>query len=129
MSRERGYSLPEMLVALLILTIVMTVSMAAFIERNKRLRLASETILAYQALSNEAEYWRRIDYDQLTTTPPVFRSDVALLAPLEAADTSIRVDTIRTGVRNVTMTVRWKNGQRQAQLSLLRVDTGGTNLW
>jgi hypothetical protein len=29
----------------------------------------------------------------------------------------------------VLMTIRWNEGQRQAKLELLRVDTGGSNLW
>jgi hypothetical protein len=29
----------------------------------------------------------------------------------------------------VTMTIRWNNGQREARLALVRVDTGGGNLW
>jgi hypothetical protein len=32
-------------------------------------------------------------------------------------------------VKNVTMTIRWNNGQRSAMLGLVRVDTGGGNLW
>ena len=53
MSKERGFSLVEVLVGLLILTIVITTTIVMFTERHRRLRQANETILAYQALSNE----------------------------------------------------------------------------
>ncbi|MEA2489261.1 MAG: hypothetical protein QOH21_1053, partial [Acidobacteriota bacterium] len=51
----RGFSLTEVLVALLILTLVITSSLVVFVERNRRMQQASELVLAYQALSNEAE--------------------------------------------------------------------------
>ena len=52
MSRRRGFSLVEVLVGLLVLTIVITTTIVIFTERNKRLKQANETILAYQALAN-----------------------------------------------------------------------------
>ena len=63
MSKERGFSLVEVLVGLLILTIVITTTIVMFTERHRRLRQANETILAYQALSNEVEIWRRIELE------------------------------------------------------------------
>ena len=129
MRDQRGFSLVEVLVAMLILTVVITTSLAAFVERNNRLRQASETILAYQALANEAEYRRRIDFAQLETASPRFVSDTTLLTPLGDSTTVVSVVRTRDGIKNVTMTVRWKNGQREAKLALVRVDTGGTNLW
>jgi prepilin-type N-terminal cleavage/methylation domain-containing protein len=68
--RQRGVSMAELLAALLILGIVITTTIAMFAERQARLRDASETILAWQALSNEAEIWRRIDFASLDTTSP-----------------------------------------------------------
>jgi prepilin-type N-terminal cleavage/methylation domain-containing protein len=129
MSKSRGFTLVEVLVALLILTIVITTTIAMFVERHKRLRQANETIIAYQALSNEAEIWRRIAFGQLDTQPPTFQSDTAILAPLNPFTTSIRVATPRTDVKNVTFTIRWSNAQKQAQLSIVRADTGGSSLW
>ncbi|PYQ31270.1 MAG: hypothetical protein DMF56_05050 [Acidobacteria bacterium] len=129
MRREKGFSLIEVLAALLILTLIITMSLAAFVERNKRLRQASEIILAYQALANEAEYRRRIDFAQLETSKPQFISDTKVLAPLEPFTTVVTVQKTKPAVKNVTMTVRWNGGTREAALSLMRVDTGGTNLW
>lgn len=119
----------ELLVALLILTLVITMSVTAFVERKRRMKQASEIILAYQALANEAEYRRRINFSQLETSATEFVSNTALLAPLAPYGASVRVDPVRSGVKNVTMTIRWNNGQREARLGLVRVDTGGTNLW
>lgn len=129
MRREKGFSLIEVLAALLILTLIITMSLAAFVERNKRLRQASEIILAYQALANEAEYRRRVDFAALETASPQFISDTQLLAPLAPFTAVVTVQKTQATVKNVTMTVKWSGGTRQAALSLTRVDTGGTNLW
>ena len=129
MSKPRGFSLIEVLVGLLILTIVITTTIAMFTERRKRLQQANEEILAYQALSNEAEIWRRIGFAQLDGESPTFQSDTSLLAPLAPFTTAVRVDdTAQPDVKNVTMTVRWRNA-KQAKLELVRVDTGGSGLW
>ncbi|MFP5245226.1 MAG: hypothetical protein ACLGH0_00935, partial [Thermoanaerobaculia bacterium] len=114
--------------AFLILTLVITISFAAFFERNKRLKQASELVLAYQALANEAEWWRRVDYNDLDNAT-TFKSDVEILKPLLPYGTAVRVDEVKPGIRNVTLTIRWRNGEREARLGLVRVDTGGTNLW
>jgi prepilin-type N-terminal cleavage/methylation domain-containing protein len=129
MREQRGFTLIELLVAFMILTLVITLSLAAFIERNRRLQQASEIILAYQALANETEYRRRIDYDQLDTAAPEFLSSVEVLEPLKPFATIVSVKQVQPGVKNVLMTIRWKNGERQAKLELVRVDTGGSNLW
>ena len=125
---QRGFSLIEVLVAFMILTLVITMSLAAFVERNRRLQQASEIILAYQSLANETEYRRRVDYAQLQSGTQ-FLSDTGLLAPLQPFSTIVTVTQARPGVKNVLMTIRWRNGQRQARLALVRVDTGGGNLW
>ena len=133
MRDQRGFSLVEILVAFMILMLVITISLAAFIERNRRLQQASEIIIAYQALANEAEYRRRIPYAGLDPTAPAwspeFMSDVEILDPLKPFATIVAVKEIQPGVKNVLMTIRWKNGERQAKLELVRVDTGGSNLW
>jgi prepilin-type N-terminal cleavage/methylation domain-containing protein len=131
MRDQRGFTLVEILVALLILTLVITFSMSAFVERNRRIQQASEIVLAYQALANEAEYRRRIDYRRLETAPQEFKSleDSKLLEPLAPYGTAVAVTQTQPGVKNVLLTIRWHDGQRQARLALVRVDTGGTNLW
>ncbi|MFL6248817.1 MAG: prepilin-type N-terminal cleavage/methylation domain-containing protein [Thermoanaerobaculia bacterium] len=131
MRDERGFSLVEIMAAFLILTFVITTSLWAFLERNKRLQQASEIILAYQALANEAEFRRRVDFDALDGQPAIFDpSNLALLAPLEPFDAEVKVNDVKPGlVKNVTMTVRWKNGQREARLAIVRVQTGGGALF
>lgn len=126
--RQRGFSLAEVLVALLILAIVITTTIAMFAERQKRLREANETILAYQALANEAEYLRRTPFAQITDTTS-FKSDTTIIMPLQPFATAVKVDTPRADVKNVTLSITWNQGQRRATLALARVDTGGTNLW
>lgn len=132
MRDERGFSLPEVLVALLILTIVLTVSFTAFLERNRRLQQARELIVVYQALANEAEYWRRVPFGELEDDI-VFRSEPQkLLAPLGVNGTAIKVEKTKDPlVRNVTLSIRWAEGKRVARLTLVRVDTGaiGGALW
>lgn len=130
MRDERGFSLIELLAALLILTIVITVSFTAFYERTRRLQQAAEMVLAWQALANEAEYQRRIEFADLESGTP-FRSgpQPEILAPLKPFETSIVVEKTKPGIRNVTMKILWRNGKREAHLTLVRVHTGATNLW
>jgi hypothetical protein len=40
----------------------------------------------------------------------------------------VRIDKPSDKVRNVTLTIRWAN-VHEARLSIVRVDTGGSNLW
>lgn len=129
MRSQHGFSLAEVLVALLVLAIVITTTLAMFVERQKRLRQATETILAYQALANEAEMRRRVDFDKLDAAPASFMSDTALLAPLKPFATIVSVKDAQQDVKHLTLTIRWNNGQRLATLGLVRVNTGGGNLW
>lgn len=127
MREQRGYTLVELMAALAILGFVLTVTMVAFMDRNRRMKDARETILAYQALANEAEYMRRKNYTNVQTTTD-FDSDTTLLTPLQPCTTTIDVAET-AGVKNVTMTIRWRKEGRVAQLLLIRTDTGGKNLW
>ena len=129
MRSQRGFSLAELLVALLVLAIVITTTLAMFVERQKRLRQATETILAYQALANETELRRRINFDELDASPQVFISDTSLLQPLSPFSTIVSVKNAQTDVKHVTMTIRWGNGAHVASLAIVRVNTGGGNLW
>jgi prepilin-type N-terminal cleavage/methylation domain-containing protein len=126
--RARGFSLVETLVALAILAIVITTTIAMFAERTRRLREANETILAFQVLSNEAEYWRRQSFAQIDNPDnQTFKSDLDILAPLMPYTTAVTVDSPRSDVRNVTLTIHW--AKREAHLGIARADTGGSGLW
>jgi prepilin-type N-terminal cleavage/methylation domain-containing protein len=128
MSRTRGFSLAETLVALAILAIVITTTIAMFAERARRLREANETILAFQALSNEAEYWRRQSFAEIDNPDnQTFQSDLGILTPMKPYTTAVKVDSPRLDVRNVTLTIHW--AKREAHLAIARVDTGGSGLW
>jgi len=127
--RQRGFTLIEVLVALLILGIVITTSLAVFVQRTKRQRDATETILAFQALANEAEVRRRMDFDQLDESKPTFITDALILLPLQPAKTHVMIDQPSPDVKNITMQVIWRGGKRVATLHLARVNTGGSNLW
>jgi prepilin-type N-terminal cleavage/methylation domain-containing protein len=128
MRRSRGFSLAETLVALAILAIVITTTIAMFAERARRLREANETILAFQALSNEAEFWRRKPFAEIDDPAnQTFQPDQDILKPLTPYTTLVKVDSPRADVRNVTLTIRW--GKREAHLGIARADTGGSGLW
>lgn len=135
--KQRGYSLPEVLVALVILAIIITTTIAMFARRQQYLRDSSETILVWQAIWNEAEIWRRISFASLDDQPKRFQSDTAILTPLNPFATKIDVapSADDPNVMNVTLTVLWqydernKAYRRNAHLSVLRSDTGGSNLW
>ncbi len=127
MHRQRGFTLVEVLVALLILALVMTTTLAVFLERNRRLQQANEMILAYQALSNETEVQRRINYDSLASG--AFSSDTTLLGPLAPFNATVTVIPKPPDTKDVMLTITWKGGLRKASLELSRVDTGGSNLW
>jgi prepilin-type N-terminal cleavage/methylation domain-containing protein len=137
MNRRRGFTLPELLVALLILAIVLTTTIAMFARRSQYLREAGETTLVWQAMWNEMEIWRRVDWNSLEAQPPKFQSDLSILKPLGTLDTKVDVAVSKDDphIKNVTLTVVWeydttnKVYKRNAHLSLLRADTGGTNLW
>jgi prepilin-type N-terminal cleavage/methylation domain-containing protein len=128
MSRQRGFSLAEMLFALLILSVVITTSLAVFVTRTKRGRQASELILVYQVLSNESEVVRRVDYANLDTLQNDFQTSTLLLRPLEDWKTAVDVSLLRPGVKRVKLTINWRKDQT-ASVTLLRSDTGGSNLW
>ena len=125
--RQRGFSLVEVLAALLVLAIVITTTMAMFVERQKRMQAANETILAYQALTNEIEVRRRIPYDQLESASPQFVTDTTILKALTPFATAVTVAPPQNNIKVVTLSVRWKN--RVERISIARVDTGGTGLW
>ena len=127
--RQRGFTLIEVLVAILILGLVVTTTLAVFVDRTRRLRQATETMLAWQALANETEVRRRINFADLDTSLPIFMSETTILAPLSPYTTDVTISNPTSTVKNLTMTIRWRRGTRVARLTIVRADTGGSNLW
>ena len=126
MRNERGFSLVEVLIALLILTVVITTTLAMFTERQHRMRLATETMLSYQVLANEVEYWRRVPLDFIDNAAnQKFQTPTTLIAPLAPYVTLVKVDKPNDDVRQVTFSIRWESGKREAKLSIARVNLGG----
>lgn len=129
LAMRRGFTLVEVLVAIMILTVVVTTSLGVFLERNRRLQQAAETIAVYQALANEAEYRKRMPFATLEQQPASFVSDTSLLQALMPYTATVVSRQTQPGVKNVVLSVSWREGQRKAHLELVRVDTGGTVLW
>jgi Tfp pilus assembly protein PilV len=131
MRNERGISLVEILVALLILTIVITTTIVMFADRQKRIKQAAELMRAYQVLGNEAEFWRRMPYDHGDTkSNRVFMSRTEqLLEPMKPYTTDVKVVATSADVREITFTISWENGKKEASLGLVRTNTGGNSLW
>lgn len=130
MSRDRGFSLIETLVGLLILAFVLTTSLAVFGERQRRLRSADELIVVYQALANEAEVSRVVPFSSLSPGTTSFRSDTSILSGLAGVTTSVTVQPWKGGARLVEMTIEWNDGARSETMSVVRVDTGpGGSFW
>jgi prepilin-type N-terminal cleavage/methylation domain-containing protein len=128
--QQRGFSLVELVVALVILTLVIMTTLVMMARRRDRLRQANETILVYQALANEVEVWRHVGFADLETEAKAgFRSDLALLGPLQPIKSSVVVKTERSNVKDVTLTIDWFNNERHASVMVVRSDTGGSNLW
>lgn len=126
MRPSRGFSLVEALIALLILTAVITTSLGIFYDRHRRLQAAEETVIAWQVLGNEAEMLRRVDFGAIGDAD-VFNSSAELLKRLDGATSSIRVERPKPGIKVARLRIEWKG--RHAEVSVVRTDTGGGNLW
>jgi len=129
-SSSRGFTLVETLIGLLILTLVVTTSLAVFFERQRRLKEADDTIVAYQALANEAEIERQVPYGEFTVEgPPQRFRETGILASLRNPVTAVKVKQTSPDRKVVTMTVTWNEGKRHADLSILRVNIARGYFW
>jgi prepilin-type N-terminal cleavage/methylation domain-containing protein len=124
---SRGFTLVESLVALLILSLIITTSLAIFYDRHRRLRAAEETVLAWQALANEAEAMRHVEFATLRDAN-AFTSSAALLEQLEGVTSTIAIEEKGAGTKFVRLRVDWR-GNRTASVTVVRTNTGGGSLW
>ncbi len=128
--REKGFSLVEVLAALLILAFVLTTSLLVFTQRQKRLRDADEMVVVWQALANEAEYVRLAPYSSFTSgTKREFESGTTLLKTLHRSETSVEAIDWKPGLKRVVLTVTWNGGARRARLTVVRAATPGGQFW
>lgn len=130
MRGARGFSLVEVLAGLLILSFVITTSLGVFYEREKTHRRAEEMMLAWQALGNESELVRRTPWASLGALDrQPFRSDLELVDSLDGVSSRIEVSDSRPMLKEVVLKLTWDDGRGNATVTVLRSDTGGTNLW
>jgi hypothetical protein len=84
-------------------------------------------MLAYQVLANEVEHWRRVGFptidnpdEQHFQQPNVGN----ILAPLAPYVTLVTVTKTNDDVRQLTFSIKWDTGKREAKLSIARANLG-----
>ena len=128
--RTRGFTLVEVLAAMLILAFIMTTTLAVFFERQRRLKRADDLIVVYQALANEAEIVRQIPYASLMPgSVRPFLSDAPILDSISDADSRVEVKQFKDGVREVKMVITWNKGEKKVEMAVLRANTGPKSFW
>lgn len=130
MKSQRGLTVVEVLVSLLILSFIVTTSLAIFFDRRDRLERADQVVRAYQALANEAEVLRHVPFIDLDPGESrTFRSGNDILRGFPDLETVVTVQETSIGLKEILLTIRWNRGKRSAALTVLRSDTGGGELW
>lgn len=115
---------------MLILTIVITTSLAVFFDRQKRLLEAGESVRVWQALANEAEARRHQPFGGLVPgADQPFLTDLAILEPLAAPVARVVIEAESPFVRRLTLRIEWAGGMREASIAVYRTRTGGGPLW
>ncbi|HEU5162667.1 MAG TPA: prepilin-type N-terminal cleavage/methylation domain-containing protein [Thermoanaerobaculia bacterium] len=129
-SASSGFTLIEVLVGLLVLTIVILTSLAVFADRSRRMSEAGEMALAWQVLANEAEAQRRQPFGALATADGVsFLTDPTGGGALKDAAGKITVTEEGPYLRALAMRIEWGGGTRSAETIVYRASTGGGTLW
>jgi cytoskeletal protein RodZ len=122
-------ALVEVLVAVLILGFVVATSLWIFFDRQKRLKLAADTITAYQAIASEAEVVRTVPYEELRTRNKFYSVigtdgtvQLGALSALKNVTTNVEVTEPTPVVKQIKLTVEWEgnNAPRSATMSIFR---------
>lgn len=125
-----GFTLVEVLVALLVLTLVILTSLGVFTDRMRRVKEAGEMALAWQALANEAEARRRQPFDALAPAEGLpFLTDATGEGTLEGAEGVVTVTEEEPNLRALLLRVEWRGGSRAAETVVYRASTGAGALW
>lgn len=128
--KSAGFTLVEVLAALLILTLVILTSLTVFGDRARRLRDAGEMTLAWQALANETEARRRQPFEALVPGETVpFVTDPAAGGALEGASGEVTIAEAMPQVRALILRIEWRGGTKSAETTVYRASTGGGALW
>lgn len=128
--RAAGFTLVEVLAALLILTLVILTSLTVFGDRARRLRDAAEMTLAWQALANETEARRRQPFESLVPGQTVpFMTDPAAGGALEGASGDVTIAAETPEIRTLVIRIEWRTGTKAAETTVYRAATGGGSLW
>jgi prepilin-type N-terminal cleavage/methylation domain-containing protein len=133
--KRSGFALIEVLVAVVILGLVVTMSLGIYFDRQKRLKHASENIIAYQAIANEAEVLRAIPESQLQDSDSFLslydnlgELDPGPLGTLQNVATLVDVEQLTPVVKEVTLTVMWNvEPPRRASMTIYR--TSAADNW
>ncbi|MGA7616038.1 MAG: type II secretion system protein [Thermoanaerobaculia bacterium] len=127
---QRGFTMVEILVSLLILALIVTTSLGIFYDRSARLRRAEQTIFAWQVLGDEAEYLRHVEYAGLTVTTALpFQTGQKLLARLPNAKATLSIEQTAPDVKTAHLSIIWEGKSSPVTVDVIRTDTGGSNLW
>src|SRR5258708_35118785 len=117
MRNERGFSVAEVLVALLIVAVAIATTLSMCTERQRRMRLATETMIAYQVLANEVEFWRRQPFSFLDDpTNQNFQTPPTLIAALAPYVATVKVDNTNDDGHQGTFSIKWGSGNLEAKL-------------
>lgn len=137
-ARQHGVSLVELLVALAILALVITVPLLTIASHESRLEAVDDRAIAWQLIANEVELQRHRPFHEFrhnSSEPFVSLTGQSPLAELSSSlrdlTHSVRVEEEIGGVARVHLRLEWgpRKMRREAELTILRSDVPGGTLW
>jgi prepilin-type N-terminal cleavage/methylation domain-containing protein len=123
-SRDRGFTLIEVLFALLIIGFVLTTSLAIFYERERRLRAAEELVIAAQAVSTETEHLRQVAFGSLATGERAWLSTPSILSRLQNPSTRVTIEN-ELYYKRAIIEIVWNDGRQKHTHVMHRTDVAG----